>query len=417
MSATAKCVFCAIIAGEQEAVIILETERLIAFLDHRPLFRGHTLLVPKLHVRLLSDLPADLVPEFFTTAQRLERAVEDGLGTDGSMILVNNVVSQSVPHLHLHVIPRNKRDGLRFWLGPRHPYDAAHPAQAYADKIKAALANLSGEKGSRRTVGGEGPSELSRCVRPAAPRIGENRMPAEFPGPNRFARELFAPLPARYDRLAELLSFGQNGRWRAAMVSRVLPADGVILDVASGTAGVAIQLAARSRAQVVGVDLTEQMLRQGLARVEAAGLRQRIALVAGRAEQLPFPDGHFDALTFTYLLRYVKDPQATLAELARVLKPGGTMASLEFCVPAGAVWHPAWWAYTRVALPAGGLLLGGREWLRVGRFLGPNISGHYRRYPVDWTVRAWEKAGLTDVGTRVMSLGGGLIMWGTRASR
>jgi histidine triad (HIT) family protein len=135
----ATCVFCAIIRGEQQAVTVLETDRLIAFLDHRPLFYGHTLLVPKLHVRLLSDLPADQVPEFFTTAQRLERAVEDGLGADGSMILVNNVVSQSVPHLHLHVIPRNKRDGLRFWLGPRHPYDDAHPAEAYAEKIKAAL--------------------------------------------------------------------------------------------------------------------------------------------------------------------------------------------------------------------------------------------------------------------------------------
>jgi demethylmenaquinone methyltransferase/2-methoxy-6-polyprenyl-1,4-benzoquinol methylase len=242
-------------------------------------------------------------------------------------------------------------------------------------------------------------------------------MPAELAGQNRFARELFGPLPARYDRLAELLSLGQNGRWRAAMVDRVLPVDGVVLDVASGTAGVALQLAARSRARIVGVDLTEEMLRQGRRRVAAAGLGHRVALVAGRAERLPFPDGYFDALTFTYLLRYVRDPHATLAELARVLKPGGTMASLEFCVPAGAVWHPAWWAYTRVALPAGGLLLGGREWLRVGRFLGPNISGHYRRYPVDWTVRAWEKAGLTDVGTRVMSLGGGLVMWGTRAGR
>jgi histidine triad (HIT) family protein len=139
MSATATCVFCAIIGGEQEAEVVLETERLIAFLDHRPLFRGHTLLMPKTHMRLLSDLPADQVPEFFTTAQRLERAVEDGLGSDGSMILVNNVVSQSVPHLHLHVIPRNRRDGLRFWLGPRHPYDSAHPASAYADKIRAAL--------------------------------------------------------------------------------------------------------------------------------------------------------------------------------------------------------------------------------------------------------------------------------------
>jgi histidine triad (HIT) family protein len=135
----ATCVFCAIISGEQKAVIIAETERLIAFLDHRPLFRGHTLLVPKLHIRLLSDLPADWTQEFLTTTQRLERAVEDGLGADGSMILVNNVVSQSVPHLHLHVIPRNKGDGLRFWLGPRHPYDAAHPAEAFAEKIRAAL--------------------------------------------------------------------------------------------------------------------------------------------------------------------------------------------------------------------------------------------------------------------------------------
>src|SRR3974377_1465340 len=153
---------------------------------------------------------------------------------------------------------------------------------------------------------------------------------------NRFARDLFDGLPARYDRLAELLSFGQNGRWRTEMVGHVVPADGVILDVASGTAGVALQLAARSRARVVGVDLTEEMLRQGQRRVAAAGMGDRVKLVAARAEQLPFPDGPFDALTFTYLLRYVQDPQATLAELARVLKPGGTMARLEFCGPTGA---------------------------------------------------------------------------------
>ena len=137
MSAT--CAFCAIIRGEEKAVIILETERLIAFLDHRPLFLGHILLAPKRHLPLLSDLPADQVPEFFRTAQRLERGVEDGLGADGSMILINNVVSQSVPHLHLHVIPRNKRDGLRFWLGPRQHYDTPAQAETYADKIRAAL--------------------------------------------------------------------------------------------------------------------------------------------------------------------------------------------------------------------------------------------------------------------------------------
>jgi histidine triad (HIT) family protein len=135
----AKCAFCAIIRGETPATRITETGNLLAFLDHRPLFHGHTLLVPKKHMRLLSDLPAALAAEFLTTAQRLERAVEDGLGAAGSMILVNNVVSQSVPHLHLHVIPRNQKDGLRFWLGPRHPYDAEHPAEDYAAKIRAAL--------------------------------------------------------------------------------------------------------------------------------------------------------------------------------------------------------------------------------------------------------------------------------------
>src|ERR1700733_2992748 len=135
----ATCAFCKIIRGEAAAHVIAETANLLGFLDIRPLFRGHTLLVPKAHLRLLSDLPAGLAAEFLTTAQRLERAVEDGLGAAGSMILVNNVVSQSVPHLHLHVIPRNPKDGLRFWLGPRQRYDAEHPAGEYAAKIRAAL--------------------------------------------------------------------------------------------------------------------------------------------------------------------------------------------------------------------------------------------------------------------------------------
>ena len=248
---------------------------------------------------------------------------------------------------------------------------------------------------------------------------------------NGFAQELFTPLPARYDALAEVLSFGQNGRWRRAMVDRVLPALGnepaegargrppaghtAILDVASGTAGVAISLARRSGARIVGVDLTEQMLRRGKRNVADAGQTDRICLVAGRGEQLPFPDASFDALTFTYLLRYVEDPQATLTELARVVKPGGRIASLEFCTPPSPLWHAAWWLYTRTLLPAGGLVTGGRYWLDVGRFLGPNISAHYRKYPVNWTIDAWRRAGITDVGSKLMSLGGGLIMWGTKS--
>jgi demethylmenaquinone methyltransferase/2-methoxy-6-polyprenyl-1,4-benzoquinol methylase len=233
---------------------------------------------------------------------------------------------------------------------------------------------------------------------------------------NRFTQRLFTPLPARYDRLAELLSFGQNGRWRKEMVDHIVPGPGqLILDVASGTAGVAIQLAARTGAKVVGVDLTEQMLSQGQRNVAAAGRVGQIRLVAGRAEQLPYPDQSFDSLTFTYLLRYVQDPQAVLTELARVVKPGGRVASLEFMSPPSPLYWPFWWLYTRLLLPAGGYLTGGREWYIVGRFLGPNISGHYRRYPLPWTVRAWQRAGFENVGFKVMSFGGGLVMWGTRA--
>jgi histidine triad (HIT) family protein len=129
--------------GKEKTTLIHENDRLLSFLDHRPLFHGHVLLIPKLHVQLMSELPEDRVAEFFLEAQRLERAVESGLGSDGSMILINNVISQSVPHLHLHVIPRRKKDGLRFWLGPRHPYDKEHPAEYYAGKIRAALETAS----------------------------------------------------------------------------------------------------------------------------------------------------------------------------------------------------------------------------------------------------------------------------------
>jgi len=234
---------------------------------------------------------------------------------------------------------------------------------------------------------------------------------------NRFARKLFAPLPGRYDRLAELLSIGQNGRWRRAMVDHIVPDEPkVILDVASGPAGVALQLADRTGARVVGVDLTPDMLRQGQRNVAERGMADRVQLVVGRAEQTPFADGTFDALTFTYLLRYVDDPQATLDELARLVKPGSAVASLEFLLPQSRFWRFWWWGYTRLLLPVGGWLTGGKAWFEVGRFLGPNISAHYRRYPVDWTIEAWRRAGFTDVGVRRMSLGGGLIIWGRRGS-
>jgi len=234
---------------------------------------------------------------------------------------------------------------------------------------------------------------------------------------NQFAQKLFTPLPGRYDRLAEILSMGQNGRWRRAMVDHIVPDHPeLILDVASGPAGVALQLADRTSARVVGVDLTLDMLRQGQRNVAERGMADQVQLVAGRAEQTPFADATFDALTFTYLLRYVDDPQSTLIEFARLVKPGGAVASLEFLLPQSRFWRFWWWGYTRLLLPAGGWLSGGKAWFEVGRFLGPNISAHYRRYPVDWTIDAWKRAGLVDVGVRRMSLGGGLIMWGRRAS-
>jgi demethylmenaquinone methyltransferase/2-methoxy-6-polyprenyl-1,4-benzoquinol methylase len=232
---------------------------------------------------------------------------------------------------------------------------------------------------------------------------------------NRFAQQLFTPLPQRYDRLAEVLSMGQNGRWRRAMIDRITPTSpALVLDVASGTAGVALQLVERTPADVVGVDLTIEMLARGQHNIARAEQTDRVQLVAGRGEQLPFPDCTFDALTFTYLLRYVDDPLETLRELARVVKPGGAMASLEFFLPPNRFWRSMWWLYTRLLLPAAGFLTGGREWFRVGRFLGPNISGHYRKYPLSWTVDAWRQAGFEQVGVRVMSLGGGLVMWGIR---
>jgi demethylmenaquinone methyltransferase/2-methoxy-6-polyprenyl-1,4-benzoquinol methylase len=233
---------------------------------------------------------------------------------------------------------------------------------------------------------------------------------------NALAIELFEGLPARYDALAELLSLGQNRRWRRELVSHLSPHHPQsILDVATGTAGVAIALAAQTDARITGVDISVAMLERGRARVQKANLAGRISLEPGRAEALPHPSESFDAVSFTYLLRYVADPAATVAELARVIRPGGHMASLDFYVPPNVAWLAAWRAYTRLMLPVAGWLLGGGAWWDVGRFLGPNIEGHYRRWPLDRIVDAWKAAGMVDVECRVMSLGGGLVMWGTKA--
>jgi len=230
----------------------------------------------------------------------------------------------------------------------------------------------------------------------------------------RHARELFAPLGPTYDRYARLLSFGQDPRWRSFLVSRIPPDAHRVLDVASGTAAVAIGLARAEPARtIVGIDQSAEMLAAGRERAAQAGLADRIELREGRAEDLPFGDAEFDAVSFTYLLRYVDDLPQTLRELARVVRPGGTVAMLEFALPRGG-WRPLWELYVRVGLPAAGSVVS-RSWGEVGRFLGPSIRDFWREWPEPRLLDAWRGAGLSDVRSRRMSLGGGIVVWGKRA--
>jgi demethylmenaquinone methyltransferase/2-methoxy-6-polyprenyl-1,4-benzoquinol methylase len=190
---------------------------------------------------------------------------------------------------------------------------------------------------------------------------------------------------------------------------------------------VAAELLARADCAVVGIDQSAEMLAAARARFAhrsadrgsragAAGGSPvaSIELIEGRAEALPFADASFDALTFTYLLRYVEHPRATIRELARVVRPGGRVASLEFGVPPWAPARAAWRAYTAVGLPTLGRAVS-REWGTVGRFLGPSIVGFYERHPLERIVEYWQQAGLVDVRVRRMSLGGGIVMWARRS--
>jgi demethylmenaquinone methyltransferase / 2-methoxy-6-polyprenyl-1,4-benzoquinol methylase len=236
---------------------------------------------------------------------------------------------------------------------------------------------------------------------------------------NRLTKEetlrLFSGLPRRYDLAGALLSFGQDPRWRRAMVSRIEAGrDDRVLDVATGTGMVATALVRRYGCSVVGLDQSPEMLSGAAAKLEAdPRLAERIRLVRGEAESLPFADGGFDHLTFTYLLRYVEDPGATLAELARVVKRGGHIASLEFMLPPNRLARLLWRVYTRAFMPPLGRLIS-RDWYEVGRFLGPSISELYARLPLDRQLELWDAAGIEQVEARVMSFGGGVVIWGRR---
>jgi demethylmenaquinone methyltransferase / 2-methoxy-6-polyprenyl-1,4-benzoquinol methylase len=163
----------------------------------------------------------------------------------------------------------------------------------------------------------------------------------------------------------------------------------------------------RTGCDVVGLDQSPEMLAEAR-RVLGPAVR----LVEGRAERLPFPDDSFDAVTFTYLLRYVDDPGATLRELARVIRSGGTMASLEFAVPRG-VWRSFWGLYVALVLPAAGRAIS-PGWARVGSFLGPSIRDFYRRLPEERLLGLWHEAGIGSVRARRLSLGGAIVVWGRK---
>ena len=226
----------------------------------------------------------------------------------------------------------------------------------------------------------------------------------------RRALELFAPLGPTYERYARLLSLGQDPRWRRFLVSRVEAGPGdEVLDVATGTGAVARELLRQKGCAVVGVDQSPEMLA-----VAREHLPATVKLVEASAEHLPFEDASFDALTVTYLLRYVDDPGTTLAELARVVRAGGTVASLEFAVPAG-LWRPLWRAYVGAVLPAAGRIVS-PGWHEVGDFLGDSIREFWRRYPLEHQLELWRTAGIEDARYRRLSLGGGIVIWGRRGN-
>lgn len=245
--------------------------------------------------------------------------------------------------------------------------------------------------------------------------------PAEqlFPSSPRKAHalDLFAKLPREYDEMGWLLSFGEDRRWRRAMVSQIKasPSDR-ILDVATGTGLVAAELVRRYGCSVVGVDQSEHMLARARRRLgREPHLGRHVELVAGEAERLPFADGEFDGLTVGYLLRYVDDPAVTIRELARVVKPGGVVASVEFGVPTLRPARALWKAYTSYVMPTAGRLASA-GWYEVGRFLSHSIPDYYERHPIPAQCDLWHDAGLRSVHVRQMSFGAGVVMWGTRRS-
>jgi demethylmenaquinone methyltransferase/2-methoxy-6-polyprenyl-1,4-benzoquinol methylase len=188
----------------------------------------------------------------------------------------------------------------------------------------------------------------------------------------------------------------------------------VVLDVATGTAAVALELVRQTGCSVVGVDQSPEMLDEARRRLLLAAEAKRVRLVEASAQELPFEDGSFDGLTAAYLLRYLDDLPTDLGELARVLRPGATAALLDFGVPPGPLPRAAWNLWVDVGLPVLGRAIS-PGWHEVGRFLGGSIRDFDRRWPVPRLLTALREAGFDDVRARRLSLGGCTVLWGRRA--
>jgi len=223
------------------------------------------------------------------------------------------------------------------------------------------------------------------------------------------ARRIFSGIGATYEMAGALLSFGQDARWRARLVDSLRAESGeVVLDVATGTGLVARAVSERYGCDVVGLDRSADML-------SAAAVRDgHIPLVRARAESLPFPDESFDHVTFSYLLRYVDDPAATMRELARVVRPGGRIVALDFGVPPHPVLRALWRVYTTIGLPLIGRVIS-PQWASVGAFLRGSIERFNAAHPRHAVERYWRDAGLVDVGVTPMSFGAGAVMTAKKA--
>jgi demethylmenaquinone methyltransferase/2-methoxy-6-polyprenyl-1,4-benzoquinol methylase len=228
------------------------------------------------------------------------------------------------------------------------------------------------------------------------------------------AQDLFDGVAPSYDTWAQVLTFFQYLRWRRFLVSRMALRPGnLVLDVCTGTAGVAMEIADHHDGRIVGLDVSHFMLEAGLRAVEKKSLDGRVQLIQGRAEHLPFPDKTFDAVVFTYLLRYVQDPDATIRELSRVLKPGGELLSLEFGLPEALWVRGLWEIYNRIVMPVMTIPVS-RGWHRVGCFLGPSIRDFCQRCTVDCLAAIWRESGIPLVETRPLLKGAAIVMWGTK---